>query len=126
MQKLIEKHPGLAEIVLDRSTVFSDHHPEDPRLKVSFDFRFLEESPESKSLVSDLVGISTTGKSNLYFGPKIMSKFGREQLTCHPIVSTLISIKKRRLSSYFYYLRFGIFIVFNILLNVLLVKEGRT
>ena len=125
MKKLIEKQPALAEIVLDRSTVFSAHQPEDPELSVTFDFRFLEEYPESDSLASDLVEITTKKRNTPYCGLKLMSKFGREQLICHPIVSILISLKKKRLSRYFYYLKFSIFVVFNVLLNILLMKEGR-
>ena len=123
MKKLIEKQPALAEIVLDRSTVFSAHQAEDPELSVKFDFRFLEECPESDSLASDLV--EAKKRNTLYFGPKFMSEFGREQLICHPIVSTLISIKRKRLSRYFYYSKFSIFLVFNVLLNILFMKEGR-
>ena len=125
MQKLIEKQPDLAETVLDRSTIFSEHHPDDPDLQVTFDFRFLEESPESKSLISDTVEILTNERNNLYFAPKIMCRYGREKLTCHPVVSALMSIKHTRLSRYFYYLKFGLFIIFNVLLNLLIVEEAK-
>lgn len=124
MHKLINKYPHLAEIVLDRSTSFSEHHPEDPNLQVTFDFRFLEECPESKSFTSDVVDIAKR-RNNLYFAPKVMWKHGRGGLTRHPITATLINIKQNRLSRYFYYLKFGIFFIFNMLLNLLVVKEAK-
>lgn len=125
MHKLIKQYPGIAEIVLDRSTSFSHHHPEDPSFTVTFDFEFLEESPISHTQsVMDGIDIFKMNRNHRYFAPKLMSKYGRERLTRHPIVSTLISLKWNRISRYFYYMRFIIFLIFNVLLNIIVVLEG--
>lgn len=125
MEKLIAKYPRVAEIVLDRSVTFSEHHLEDPNLQVTFDFRFLEESPQSRSLFSDVIEIMKAKRKDLYFAPKVMVRNRREELIFHPIVSTLIKMKNTRLARYFYYLKFGIFMVFNILLNLIIVEEAK-
>ena len=124
MQKLIKHYPDIAEIVLNRSTSFSHHHPEDPAFTVTFDFHFLEEALTTKSSKFNPLDLVRSNRDQLYFAPKIMSKYGREQLTRHPIVSTLISLKWKRLSRYFYYVRFLVFFVFNLILNVIVVLES--
>eukprot|EP00795_Rhopilema_esculentum_P014080 gene14080-5067_t len=126
MTKLIERYPSAAEIVLNRSTSFSDHHPEHPDFTVTFDYVFLEEVPGSLSIGADFVKIFSKNHGVPYFAPKLMSKFGREQLMQHPIITSLLSLKWERLCRYFYYSRFFVYLVFNVFLNVIVVLERKT
>lgn len=124
MHKLIKKYPDLVEIILNRSISFSEHHPEDSAFTATFDFRFLDESPTTGSLPSGTVDKIFEKRKRLYFAPRLMFKYKRQELTNHPIVSALMEIKWNRLCRYFYYLRFFVFLVHSTLLNIYVVNKS--
>ena len=126
MQKLIKKYPDLVEIILNRSISFSDHHPEDPAFAATFDFQFLDELPTSRSILFDTCKKVARERKSLYFAPKVMFKYKRQQLTDHPAVSVLMQIKWNRLCRYVYYTRFLLFIVFNIMLNIYVLRKANS
>ena len=127
MKKLIEKYPELAEIVLDRSVTFSDHHSEHPDFKVTFDFKFLEEYPkETEGVLADTAAAFKTKRNRLYFGPRVMAKHERDALMEHPIVTSLLSLKWKNAGRYLYYLSFLIYLIYILSLTVLVVMEAKT
>ena len=126
MAKLIETYPHLAEIVLDRSTVFSDHHPEHPDFSVNFDYTFLEEEPQSRSLWADTVKIITQKRNMLYFAPQLMADYNREKLLEHPITSSLFSTKWNRICKKLYYTCFVFYLFYIASMSTLIIMEGLT
>ena len=125
LKKLVERYPDLAEVVLDRSTKFSDHHPEHPDFSVTFDYQFLEEYPETQSFLTDTCAVLTKSRNGLYFSPNILAEYGRESLMSHPIISSLFEIKWQRVCRYIYYLSFLLYLIFIVSLTVLIMLEGR-
>ena len=126
MTKLIEKSPHLAEIVLDRSTVFSEHHSEHIDFSVTFDYQFLEEKPQSRSFFADVAKIITQKRNMLHFAPQLMADHNRENLMAHPIISSLFATKWSRVCKHFYYTSFFLYLVFVISMSTLIILEGRT
>ena len=124
--KLIEKYPHLAEVILDRSTVFSDHHPEHPDFSVTFDYQFLEEKPESRSMFADTVKILTKKRNMLYFAPQLMADYNRENLMAHPVTSSIFSTKWNRICKQFYYASFAVYLFYVVSMSALILMEGRT
>ena len=122
----MDKFPNLAEIILDRSTMFSDHHPEHPDFFVTFDYQFLEEEPDSHSLMTDTLAVLTKQRNKLYFAPKLMAKHGCESMMAHPITADLFATKWRRICRYFYYASFVIYIFYIISMTYLVIKENNT
>ncbi|XP_065057314.1 transient receptor potential cation channel subfamily A member 1-like [Rhopilema esculentum] len=125
MKKLVERYPDQAEVVLDRSTKFSDHHPEHPDFSVTFDYQFLEECPKTQSILSDTCAVLKKSRNGLYFAPNILAEFGRESLMSHPIISSLFEIKWQRVCRYVYYLSFLLYLIFIVSLTVLIMLEGK-
>lgn len=126
MEKLIENYPKLAGIVLDRSTIFSDHHPEHPDFTVTYDYQLLEEKPRSRSAIADCIRIVTKERNMLYFAPQLMANFNRENLLVHPITASLFTTKWNRICKQLYYASFIMYIFFVIALSTLILLEGRT
>jgi len=126
MAKLVDKAPHLAEIILDRSTVFSEHPPEHPDFSVTFDYQFLEEEPQSRSLMADTCKILTQKRNVLYFAPDLMANFNREKLLAHPLVASLFSTKWDRICKQLYYTSFFLYLVYVISMSTLIIMEGRT
>ena len=124
MAKLIKKYPHLAEIVLDRSTIFSEQHSEHPDFSVTFDYQFLEEKPQSRSLWEDTVKIITKKRNMLYFAPQLMADYNREKLLAHPITSSLFSTKWYRICKKLYYTSFLFYLVYIVLMSTLIIMEG--
>ena len=125
MEKLIQMCPVEAEIVLDRCTTFSDHHPKHPEFAVTYNFKFLECDPQSTTALSAAASIVKERRSELYFAPSIMAENGRERLMAHPVTSSLFKVKWKRLCRYAYYLSFLVYVVFIVALSILAMVGGR-
>lgn len=126
MAKLIAKYPNVAEVVLDRSTEFSEHHPDHPDFTVKYDYQFLEEKPESNSMLTDTINIFTRKRNMLYFAPQIMADYCRENLMAHSITTSLFSAKWNRVCKQFYYASFTVYLFYVVSMSVLIITEGRT
>ena len=124
MKKLIQMCPDITRIVLDRSTTFSDHHPDHAEFSVTYDYRFLEEKPQTQSVFSDTNSIIKGQRNELYFAPRIMAEYRREHLMAHPITSSLFQVKWKRLCRYVYYLSFLTYGIFVASLSILVVFQG--
>ena len=126
MTKLIATAPELSEIVLDRSCSFSAHQPDHPDFEMTFDFKYLEGFPESKSIVNDLAVVCKGEKSDLFFAPKVMAKHGRQQLISHPIIKSLFALKWQRVGRYLYYFSFLLYMIFLVALNISVLTESQS
>ena len=121
MERLVQLCPDVAEIILDRSTTFSDHHPEHSSFSVTYNYIFLEEDPSSQSIFSDARSILKGQRNELYFAPRIMAEYGQESLMAHPITSSLFRVKWTHLCRHAYYLSFLIYALFVVSLSILTV-----
>ena len=125
MSRLVEKYPKLVELILDRSTVFSDHHPEHPDLSVTFDYQFIEEEPKSEGFCADSASVFMKHRNMLYFSPQLICQYGRERLMSHPITSSICEVKWQRICRYFYYFSLFFYVVYITSLTTLVIMEGR-
>eukprot|EP00794_Sanderia_malayensis_P018710 gene18710-20598_t len=126
MNKLIEKYPDVAEIVLDRSCSFTDHPIDNPKFSVTYNYEFLEDYPEEETTFKDTVIASCKGKIKTPFAPSVMGKFERQKLISHPIINSLFTLKWRRFARYLYYVSFFMYIVFVVSLNVTVLLENES
>ena len=109
MQKLIEKLPDVAEIVLDQCISYSPLPPSHEDFSVTFNFIPLD---------PDL-----NAEFDRYFGPACMATYRREKLLNHKVTQVLLRWKWMILGKFVNILNAIVFAVFVILFTLLLVKE---
>lgn len=80
--RLIEKLPEAAEIVLDHCVERSSRDDSDPNLMMVFDYQYLDPGPEDES-----------SKSNRYFAMNTMIAHERDKLLSHPLCQSILSQK---------------------------------
>lgn len=110
MEKLIEKLPGIAEIVLDQCISYSDLPTNHPDFTVSFNFLPLDPADD-------------TSGHHYFFGPACMAKYRRESLLDHCVTQTLLNWKWLVLGKYVNYFNFAVFIIFLVVFSVFIVQQ---
>ena len=110
MEKLIEKLPNVAEIVLDQCISYSDLPTTHPDFTVTCNFLPLDPSDYSTS-------------HRHFFGPATMAKHRRESLLNHSVTQLLLRWKWLVLGKYINYFNFAIFFTFLIMFSVFIVQE---
>lgn len=109
MDKLIEKLPNVAEIVLENCITYSPLPPSHVDFSVKFDLIPLD--PNTKS------GCSS------YFGPACMAKHRREKLLNHNVTQALLRWKWMILGKFVTFFNALVFAVFVVLFSSFIVKE---
>ena len=109
MQKLIEKLPDVAEIVLDQCISYSPLPPSHEDFSVTFNFLPLD--PDANAVSLD------------YFGPATMAIHRREKLLNHKVTQVLLRWKWMILGKFANIFNTIMFAVFVILFTLLVVKE---
>ena len=109
MDKLIEKLPNVAEIVLDNCISYSPLPPSHEDFSVRFNLLPLDPNTNS-------------GCSN-YFGPACMAKHRREKLLNHNVTQALLRWKWMILGKFVTFFNMLVFAVFVALFSSFIVKE---
>ncbi|XP_077862816.1 uncharacterized protein LOC102805597 [Saccoglossus kowalevskii] len=102
MRRLIEKLPKVALLAMDRCVHHSHIDHEDPNLRVTYNYEFLDPGPDDMLM----------GSNERYFALTTMVKHGREQLLSHELCQTLMALKWTSFVRYFFYTKFLIHVVF--------------
>ena len=111
MDKMIERMPAVAEIVLDNCIEKSNLEKEHIDYSITYYFDFVALTPEPGS------------KSNKVCGPSIMAKHNRENLLAHPVTISFINNQWKLLPRHMYYLSLLTYVVYLTLLTTMIVKE---
>ncbi|RDD41697.1 Transient receptor potential cation channel subfamily A member 1 [Trichoplax sp. H2] len=93
MKRLIERLPAVAKDALDKCVILSKNTMNDSK-QVTFDFRYLESSPEDKQLKE---------VKDKYLAVKSMLKYERNELMRHPVVAAYRHFKWNAIMKYIYY-----------------------
>ena len=109
MQKLIEKLPDVAEIVLDQCISYSPLPPSHEDFSVTFNFILLDPNVDAECL--------------RYFGPATMAIHRREKLLNHKVTQVLLRWKWMVLGKFVNIINTIAFSVFVILFSLLVAKE---
>ena len=109
MQRLIEKLPDAAEIVLDRCISYSPLPPSHEDFSVTFNFIPLD--PD------------VNAEFDKYFGPGTMAMYRREKLLNHKVTQALLRWKWMILGKFVSIFNIAVFAVFVILFTYLVVTE---
>jgi len=112
MQKLIEKLPDVAEIVLDQCISYSPLPPSHEDFSVTFNFIPLD--PD------------VNAEFDRYFGPAFMATYRREKLLNHQVTQALLRWKWMILGKFANIFNTLIFAVFVVLFTSLVVMERDT
>ena len=111
MQKLIEKLPDVAEIVLDRCISYSPLPPSHEDFSVTFNLTLLD--PD----------VNAEYDKAVYFAPAVMATYRRERLLNHTVTQALLRWKWMILGKLITFFNTGTFAVFVILFTCLVVIE---
>jgi len=109
MQKLIEKLPDVAEIVLDQCISYSPLPPSHEDFSVTFNFIHLDPDENTERLK--------------YFGPATMAIHRREKLLNHKVTQVLLRWKWMILGKFVNIVNTIAFAVFVVLFSLLVAKE---
>ena len=109
MQKLVEKLPDVAEIVLDQCISYSPLPPSHKDFTVTFNFIPLDPDVDAEC--------------DKYFGPASMAMYRREKLLDHKVTQALLRWKWMILGKGFAFLNTAVFATFIVLLTCLMVIE---
>ena len=109
MQKLIEKLPNVAEIVLDQCISYSPLPPSHEDFSVTFNFIPLDPDVDAEF--------------DKYFGPASMAIYRREKLLNHKVTQALLRWKWMILGKFVNFFNTAIFAIFVILFTCLMVME---
>ena len=109
MQKLIEKLPNVAEIVLDQCISYSPLPPSHEDFSVTFNFVPLDPDVDAEF--------------DNYFGPASMAKYRREKLLNHKVTQALLRWKWMILGKCVTFFNTAIFAIFVILFTCLMIME---
>ena len=112
MQKLIEKLPDVAEIVLDQCISYSPLPPSHEDFSVTFNFIPLD--PD------------VNAEFGRYFGPACMATYRREKLLNHQVTQALLRWKWMILGKFVNIFNTLVFAVFVLLFTILAVMERET
>lgn len=110
MEKLIQKLPEIAGIVLDQCICY-DHRPTNhPDYTVTINFKILDP-------------FDSLSGNHYFFGPGTMATYWRENLLNHCVTQTLLRWKWLLLGKYLNYFNFATFIVFLVLFSFFIVNK---
>lgn len=112
MEKLIEKLPEVAEIVLDQCISYSHLPTTHPDFTVTFNFKPLD-PPDAL----------TSSTRRYFFGPGCMATYRRESLLNHIVTQMLLRWKWLALGKFLNYFSFTFFFVFLVLFSVFIVEQ---
>ncbi|KAJ7385791.1 Transient receptor putative cation channel sub A member 1 [Desmophyllum pertusum] len=112
MEKLIEKLPEVAEIVLDQCISYSHLPTTHPDFTVTFNFKPLD-PPDAL----------TSSTCRYFFGPGCMATYRRESLLNHIVTQMLLRWKWLALGKFLNYFSFTFFFVFLVLFSVFIVEQ---
>ncbi|XP_070579660.1 transient receptor potential cation channel subfamily A member 1-like [Ptychodera flava] len=104
MKRLIEKLPRVALLAMDRCVSRSHVDREDPHLRVTYNYEFLDPGPDEM----------LTESSERYLALTTMVRYGREQLLSHELSQTLMALKWTTIARYVFYTAFIVHIIFMI------------
>ena len=110
MEKLIQKLPEVAEMVLDQCISYCQRPTSHPDFTVTFNFSLL-----------DPLDVLSNGR--YFFGPGSMATYRRESLLKHCVTQALLKWKWLVLGKFFNYLNFALFFVFLVLFSFFIVDQ---
>ncbi|KAL9957506.1 hypothetical protein ACROYT_G039145 [Oculina patagonica] len=113
MERLIETFPLVAKVVMDKCIQTSPHLSSDENYTVTYDFKYVNPDP---SLRSD---------GRVFFAPKTMLDYGREELIFHPLTMELMRCEWQRIGVRFFYISALIYMFYlaNLTLYMLCVQD---
>ena len=111
MRKLIKAAPKVAEVVLDKCIVKSKHPSNHLDYSITYDFRYIDQDPDSSFQESQS------------FEALSMAKYNRENLLSHPVTKKLMAYKWARLGRFIYYTTLVLYFVFVLCVTSVVVIE---
>ncbi|XP_074649568.1 transient receptor potential cation channel subfamily A member 1-like isoform X2 [Tubulanus polymorphus] len=107
MQRLIERLPEAAKVVMDHCVRASTDDHEDKNLEVTFDYTFLDPGPDDPMC-----------KKQRWFAMDTMVKAKSTDLLSHPLSQNLLSVKWVKCVRYLFYSNLLFYVMFVLLLNI--------
>ncbi|XP_022804425.1 transient receptor potential cation channel subfamily A member 1-like isoform X2 [Stylophora pistillata] len=100
LKSLIETFPSVAKVVMDKCIQNSYHLQTDEDYSLTYDFEYVNPDP---SLLSD---------GRVFFAPKTMLDYGREELIFHPLIIELMRCKWQHMGVRFFYISAVIYLFY--------------
>ncbi|XP_074649063.1 uncharacterized protein LOC141904378 [Tubulanus polymorphus] len=107
MQRLIERLPEAAKVVMDHCVRASTDDHEDKNLEVTFDYTFLDPGPDDPMC-----------QKQRWFAMNAMVKVKSTDLLSHPLSQNLLSVKWVKCVRYLFYSNLLFYVMFVLLLNI--------
>ncbi|KAJ7386254.1 hypothetical protein OS493_010658 [Desmophyllum pertusum] len=113
LKRLIETFPLVAKVVMDKCIQSSHHLSSDEDYSVTYEFAYMNPDP---SLLSD---------GRVFFAPKTMLDYGREELIFHPLTIELMRCKWQHIGVRFFYMSALIYMFYlaNLTLYMLCIQD---